>query len=80
MATTLVKTYSSDYEHAPRFEGRCLVEDEILVGEFVKDGALIGIIRYPNKAFGYVDDALLNWVNGIFKEEDVKRYARLTGE
>lgn len=52
------------------------IHDEVLVVEFYENGKRIGEIEYPDKAYGYVQDAAENWTIGVMTTETIKRYQR----
>ena len=52
------------------------LQKEHFVVRFMCDNQFLGEIEYVNKSIHYVKDAAENFVIGIFKSEDVKRYSR----
>ena len=50
---------------------------EIFVVRFISGDKLVGEIEYVNRSFHYVRDAAENFILGIFKEQDIKKYSKL---
>ena len=69
----IIKTYQSKDNTK---KASIVLSDEIFVVEFYENNKTVGIIEYPNKAFGYVDDAAENWANGVMTRETIDHYTR----
>jgi hypothetical protein len=58
-------------------DAQLILHKETFIIRFYENNKFVGEVEYPDKSIHFVRDAAENYINGIFKTEDVYRYIEI---